>query len=136
MARQRMIRPEIWESEQIIILSDFQFRIYIGLISHADDEGRLKGNPALLAAKIFPATMKMDTAKKVRAAIECMEEIRLIAVYGDADVAYIAHPNWSKWQYVPKAHLKKSPLPKIPKRNDYETNRKLVTAFGYGLMNL
>jgi hypothetical protein len=54
MARKRMIEPELWTDEQVSNLSRDARLLFIGLISNADDEGRLKGTPRYLKAVIFP----------------------------------------------------------------------------------
>ena len=54
MARNRMIKPEFWEDEDLAKL-DFQTRLfYISLWNFADDEGYIKTNPEWLKAKCFP----------------------------------------------------------------------------------
>ena len=54
MARNRMIKPEFWEDEEIAKL-DFQSRLfYVALWNFADDEGFIKTNPEWLKAKCFP----------------------------------------------------------------------------------
>ena len=49
-----MIDPKIWESEQVMNLSPFEFKVYIFLISSADDEGRLKVSYPIFVARIYP----------------------------------------------------------------------------------
>ena len=134
MARQRMIWPEIWDSEQVADLTDFEFRIYIGLISHADDDGRLPANPVVLASKIFTMAAKENTPAKIRSAIERMEMLKLVAVYGGGDRAYVAHPKWTVWQRIEKPRKSKYPAP--PDSRGYAKSRSLVTAYGYKLKPL
>ena len=54
MARKRMIDPSLWGDEGFLELSDKAKLLYIGLISHADDEGKGKGSPRGLKAIVFP----------------------------------------------------------------------------------
>lgn len=131
-----MLRPGIWESQQIKEVDDFEFRVYIGLISHADDEGRLRANPVLLAGKIFPYSQDVDMPRRIMHAVVHMENLRdekdkkpLIGVYQNGDDAYIFHPNWKAHQHI--NHPTASNLPKPP--NAYAKHRALVTAYGYRL---
>ena len=68
MARKRMIDPSIWTSESFMSLRNRQRLLFIGLISHADDYGKLKADPKSLKAKIFagdsisPSTVKSANA--------------------------------------------------------------------------
>ena len=53
MARRRMIDPEFWIDSRNKKLN-YQERLFvIGMINHADDEGRLLADPALLRSKIL-----------------------------------------------------------------------------------
>lgn len=136
-----MIVPEIWESEQISRLSDFQFRIYIGLISAADDEGRLTANPMVLTAKIFPRCSDPSMVQRVQETIVNLENCRdekdgspLIGLYQIGNAAYIYHPNWIKHQKISPSKKSESKLPVPPDSEKYTEKLKLVTAYGYDVM--
>jgi len=141
MARQRMIKPEIWASEQVHAMSDFQFRVYVGLVSAADDEGRLKANPALIASFIFPLSEDLTISIQVREAIIQIENIKdasdgspLIGLYQIGKVPYIYHPKWHNHQRIPKSTKSINCLPEPLPKAQYESNRHKVTAFGYRLL--
>ena len=51
----RMIHGTMWRSDSFIELSMFERLLWVGLISTADDQGRLRGNPSLVRADVFPA---------------------------------------------------------------------------------
>ena len=55
MARQRMIRPEIWTDEGFLALSIPARLLFIGMISGADDEGRGLATDRCLKAYVFPS---------------------------------------------------------------------------------
>lgn len=142
MPRQRMIKPEMWASEQINQLDLFQFKVFIGLISAADDEGRLKANPALIASYVFPISEDLELPVKIREAIIQIENIRdgvddspLIGLYQIGNVPYIYHPKWHDHQKIPKSTKSKNSLPEPPKNVSYSELRKSVTAFGYKLLD-
>ena len=143
MARQRMIKPEIWASEQVSAMNDFQFRVYIGLVSAADDEGRLKANPALIASYIFPLSEDLTISVQVREAIIQIENTRdegdgspLIGLYQIGSTPYIYHPKWHNHQKIPKSTKSKTSLPEPPQNQPYLEYRKEVTAFGYRLLEV
>jgi hypothetical protein len=54
MPRKRDIDPSLWSNEQLADVARDARLLYIGLISHADDEGRLRASPRALKAAIFP----------------------------------------------------------------------------------
>lgn len=54
MARIRTVKPEIHQDEAVGELTDSAFRLFIGLITQADDLGRLKGDPRLIGAQVWP----------------------------------------------------------------------------------
>lgn len=60
MARIRTIKPELWQDEQLGALPSDTLLLFVGLISHADDEGRLRGNPLLIRAQVFPYRPNVD----------------------------------------------------------------------------
>jgi hypothetical protein len=75
MPRQRMIRPELWGDEGFLELSLGARLLFIGLISHADDEGRGTAGATSLKTRIFPCdnftqpeieAFKAEIAAKVR----------------------------------------------------------------------
>jgi hypothetical protein len=70
-----MIRPELWGDEGFLELSLGARLLFIGLISHADDEGRGTAGATSLKTRIFPCdnlspteieAFKVEIAAKVR----------------------------------------------------------------------
>ena len=53
-ARKRQVDPGIWTSEQVVACGPEARLLFIGCITQADDEGRLKGSAAYLKMTIFP----------------------------------------------------------------------------------
>jgi hypothetical protein len=107
MARKRMIDPRIWQSEQIAMLTRDQRLLFIGIVSNADDEGRIKGSPLFLKLTIFPGDMdiSLDDVRRWRDAIANARDgngqapIRVYSVNG---IEYIDLPNWRKYQRIDK----------------------------------
>lgn len=52
--RIRSIKPEFYRDEKIARLKIEVRYTMLGLISHADDEGRLDGSPAAIRSLVFP----------------------------------------------------------------------------------
>lgn len=50
----RIIKESICSSEKIAALSDFEFRLWVGLITQADDAGRGDARPAIMKGHVFP----------------------------------------------------------------------------------
>lgn len=50
-------RPKLLEDEKLGELSPSVRLLFMGLISQADDEGRLKGHPGLVKSLIYPYDM-------------------------------------------------------------------------------
>lgn len=51
--RMRLIKPEMWSSDDFISLSDFGQLMWVGLINYVDDNGVGKNNVLDIAADVF-----------------------------------------------------------------------------------
>ena len=117
MARKRMIDPRIWESEQVQGLTESQFKLFIYLISSADDEGRFKANAKMIASHAFP----MNEAYGSR---ECENDLReisddgLIQLYDLEGKRYGCHPNWKVFQTIKKPQPSTVPPPSLSEHPD------------------
>ena len=116
MARKRMIDPLIWESEQVMSLNSDAFKLYIYLINHADDEGRMVISYSMIKSRCFPVKNKITT-KRVEQHILDMANDQLIFLYTDDVRIYLQHPNWLKYQTI--NHSTPSKLP--PFTEDYRS---------------
>jgi hypothetical protein len=65
MARIRTIKPEFWTDEKLAPLDPVTRLVFVGLISQADDAGRLVDSPRLLDGLLFPFTEE-STAEPLR----------------------------------------------------------------------
>ena len=120
MARRRMIDPEIWTSEDFNNLIPVHRLLFVGLISHADDEGRhTLRTPKTLKAKIFPFDNgKLYAEKSIERGLTSMMEMGMIDIYGD-DPRFIQLKNWKGFQKI--QHPQKS---RFPSHDDYDKNGK------------
>jgi len=100
MARIRSIKPTIWTDARFISLSREARLLCIGMISFADDEGRLLASAAKLNGEVFPA----DDLKSA-IVLRWRDEVArsgIISVYKAGGVEYAEFPNWKKHQRISK----------------------------------
>jgi hypothetical protein len=93
-----MIDPRIWDSQQVMELTDSQFKLYIYLISQADDDGRVKVSLPLFRARVHPCDNFSE--KMVGVDLEQIARSGLVVVYRDDSYAYLWHPNWFRYQRI------------------------------------
>jgi hypothetical protein len=115
VARKRMIDPGIWDSTQVMKLSSAGFKIYLFLLSNADDSGRMQLCLPIISSRVFP--FGEQTVDEVKKLIELMNESGLINLYSeDGKVFYISHPNWLRYQKIDRP--KESHIPEYNSTND------------------
>ena len=95
----RIIKESICTSEKIAELTDFEFRLWIGMITQADDAGRGDARPAILKGHIFPlrdriAIKDIDTSVHALAAKGC------VTLYTVGGRPYFWFPGWAKHQRI------------------------------------
>ena len=111
MARKRMISPEIWESQSFGELDLLGKVMYIGMISHADDEGRGILSAQLLKSKILPYDVVRNA--DVEKALEDIGNKTSTVYYEVNGKSYYYLENWTKWQYIQKPIPSKLPSPPL-----------------------
>ena len=106
-----MIDPSIWADEDFGMLSSEAQILFIGIISNADDEGRLPGNALYLTSTIMP--FKGVTSTKATALRdEIVAHMRSVQLYVVENREYIQLKNWLSYQSINKAtESKYPPLP-------------------------
>ena len=112
----RIIKQSAFESEKISALSDFDFRLWVGLITQADDAGRGDARPAILKGHIFPLRERV-TAKDIEAALLRLAAGSCVTLYTVGGRPYYQFPNWAKHQRVYNAKTK-TPAPEEADEND------------------
>jgi len=108
MARIRTIKPEFWTDEKLSQLSPIDRLVFIGLISMADDFGRVHDNVKIIDAYVFPNTD--DSVRESLANLSRMLRIRRGKSSNGTPIIEIA--NWAKHQRVdkPQPHLSLPPI--------------------------
>lgn len=124
MARQRLLHPEIWVSENFIELTHQQRLLFIGMISLSDDEGRIKANPKYLKASIFPAD-NIDP-DEIRKDLITLQKRGNVLLYKSEGGEFACLPKWKKYQ-KPK-YPQPSKLPTPPEVNSDLNNQDLKTS--------
>lgn len=102
MPRIRTIKPEFWSDEKLSPMSPMDRLTFLGLISMADDYGRVQYNVKVIDAFVFPATS--DTVRESLANLSRIGRVSFgIAANG---MAILEIANWSKHQKVDKPQPK------------------------------
>ncbi len=109
-SQRRMVYSKIWTSEQFGKLSDKAKLLFIGTITLADDDGRLRGNPAYLRGQVFPYDEELNVAEVLQFRNE-IEKSGLFSIYSINNLEYIQHPKWTEYQIIRKDLYKESSLP-------------------------
>ncbi|HEC32988.1 MAG TPA: hypothetical protein ENI63_01880 [Candidatus Kaiserbacteria bacterium] len=97
--QRRMVYSKIWVSIQFTSMSDKAKLLFIGMVTLADDDGRLIGNPAYLRGQIFSFDEEISVLE-IKKERDEVEKSGLIEVYKIDGIEYILHPNWEKYQVI------------------------------------
>lgn len=124
MARIRTIKPEFWQDEKLAPLDPLTRLVFIGMISQADDAGRLVDSVRLLDGLLFPMTS--DTcgpSLDVLADVGVIE--RGITSSGQPVIQIVG---WSKHQKVEKPNFRGAlpPIVAQPRKNIPEKVRAFI----------
>ena len=100
MARIRTIKPEFFQDEKLSSMSMADRFIFLGLISMADDAGRLLDNVKVIEAFIFPTTddrvheslMNLAREGRIRRGKTSSGQ-KVIQILGWSKHQYVQHPN-------------------------------------------
>ena len=109
----RIIKESTFTSDKISGLSDFQFRLWVGLITQADDAGRGDARPAIIKGRVFPLRDRV-TVKDIDSALHALAAGGCISLYTVGGKSYYRFPSWAEHQRVRDAK------PKYPGPEDGE----------------
>ena len=117
----RMLHKKISLSGQVNKLSLQAKLLFTWLISHADDEGRLSGDPEYIKATVVPRVKW--SMKAVKTYIEEMINQKLIYYWEQNGEWFIEFIKWKNHQTIRGDRFKPSSLPSFP----YKEDNQLVT---------
>ncbi len=129
MARKRMIDPGFWTDEKLGTLTLLHRLLFMGLISNADDEGRLQGHPALIKSIVFPYDVDI-TINDVQKCLDDLHEKKIIQIYTVDGQRYIHVINFLKYQQINRPTPSKYPEPPHSIADNIEQEDSLNTHGG------
>lgn len=97
MARKRNLSPEFWTDPKITKLSRDARLLFIGLISNANDYGKLRGTPSTIRSKIFPEDVEVSL-ETIEDWLNQMAALKLIIRYNIGGEPFVYILNWPKHQ--------------------------------------
>lgn len=95
----RIIKESICTSESLAELSDFEFRLWVGLITQADDAGRGDARPAIIKGRVFPLRERV-TVKEIDNALHGLAAKGCVTLYMVGGRPYFWFPTWSEHQRI------------------------------------
>lgn len=95
----RVIKESLCTSEKISSLTDFEFRLWIGLITQADDAGRGDARSAIIKGRVFPLRDRL-TVKDIDASLQALAAKGCVSLYTVDGKPYFWFPGWAKHQRV------------------------------------
>jgi hypothetical protein len=95
----RMIKDSIRTSKSVNNMSDFQFRLWVYLITYVDDYGRGSADPELLKGFVFPRR-KGVTESSIRQALADLANSGSVSLYEVDGEPYFCFPNWGDHQRI------------------------------------
>lgn len=101
----RMIKESICTSDKIAGLTDFEFRLWIGLITAVDDAGRGDARPAIIKGKVFPLRDRV-TVKDIEVALHGLAAKGCVSLYRVGGKPYFWLPTWAEHQRIDRAKPK------------------------------
>ena len=110
----RIIKESIHTSESVNAMTDFQFRLWVSLITYVDDFGRGDARPAIIKGACFPLRDRISN-KDIEAALQSLAGIGCVGLYEVDGKPYLYFPQWESHQVI---RNKKS---KYPAPDDLQT---------------
>jgi len=127
MARKRMIDPGFWDDLTIASLSIPARLTFLGMISNADDEGRLEADPRYIKRAVFG----FDEAVTFPDVAEYLAEIERVCpniqFYEVAGRLIASFRNWRRYQYIQKPQASRLPAPPIAVTAEHDASTLPIT---------
>lgn len=117
----RIIKESIRFSEKVNKMTDFQFRLWVSLITYVDDYGRGDARPELIKGLCFP--LRRVTVADILTALHKLADIGCISLYEVDGQSYLCLPNWESHQNI-RTKKSKYPAPPEEKQNPPQDKQK------------
>ena len=101
----RVIKESIHESEKLNSLSDFNFRLWVYLLTYVDDYGRGDARPAIIKGNCFPLRDRV-TAKDIDAGLHALSDAGCVSLYTVGGKPYLCLIGWEKHQRIQQKRSK------------------------------
>lgn len=95
----RIIKESICTNDKVAALKDFEFRLWVGLITQADDAGRGDARPQIIKGRIFPLRESV-TIKQIDDALYALASHGLVVLYKVDGKSFYAFPSWAEHQRI------------------------------------
>ncbi len=130
MAKRRMIDPSIWDDPDVGELSHAAFRLFVGMFSNADDEGRLLADPRQLKKIVFGYRddVTIEEVRQLRA--EVCARLSNALLYEAGGREYVQFANWTQYQNIAKDKFVPSKHPGIDQGAAVQVGGWQVTPVG------
>ncbi len=116
MAKARMLHQKISRSLQVNRLSLSAKLLFTWMIAHADDEGRLRGEPEFVKATVVP--MSKWSHKRIEKYLQELKNEKLIYYWQENDDWVVEFVKWNSHQTIRKDRFTPSDLPGYYKDDD------------------
>lgn len=95
----RIIKESTFTSDKIASLTDFEFRLWVGLLTFVDDAGRGDARPAIIKGRIF-ALRERVTIKDITDALHGLAAKGCVSLYKVDGKPYLLFPTWGEHQRI------------------------------------
>jgi hypothetical protein len=119
----RIIKESIRTSKTINALTDFQFRVWLYLITYVDDYGRGSADPEIIKGFVFPRRKRVTEADIAKALAD-LAGMGCILLYEVDGESYFCFPKWSQHQRI---QTKRS---KFPEPEDFGQEQNSTVGHG------
>jgi hypothetical protein len=106
MPRIRSVKPEIWDSPDVMSLNNGHALLWVWLITQADDDGRLHGDPDVIARRF-----RRLTTVHVAAGLAAMQARGMLTTYQEGGTRYLALTHWRRHQHINRPLASSLPPP-------------------------
>lgn len=117
----RLIKETIHTSERVNAMTDFEFRLWVSLITYVDDYGRGDARPAIIKGICFPLREDL-TNKDVEDALIGLAGLGCIVFYDADDQHLFYFPHWDEHQRI-RSKRSKFPAP-VSNLQTYDSNSR------------